>query len=202
MMLVPRTSSGSRVATTQLIGSALQLTAEPQPQARSTPIDRIGDLSLILTEPLEDSIGEDLSSADQPVWTELLHRVESEDSYRRTLEVILVARQAALLEALALETSRRSIQRARHDGLRSFAETRYGKAEGLYWQVLESSPGEASARVFLAEALIAQRLWVEAQDVLLGLMATRGQQQGAITYAQALLHGFKVGLYQRLGSFP
>lgn len=179
-------------APAQLIDSALHVLAESEKRTGALSVAQLDALPEILTAPIEE----------QPVWSELCQRVAVEGTATRALEAILVTRQAALLEALALETPRRSVQRARIDALRSFAETRYSKAEGLYWQVLESSPGELSARVFLAEALIAQRLWLDAQDVLLGLMASREPDQATLAYAQALLHGFEIGLYQRLGPFP
>ena len=163
---------------------------DPLAWVDSKPIEPVGDLPVLLG-----------TAVDQPIWSELQPRVESSSTGRRQLLQIIETRYRLLIHMLSSPDDRRSVERARLDALRAFAETRYRKAEALCWQVLESAPGEIPARAFLAEALIAQRRWLDAQDVLLGLRTVRSVPE-ALDFAAALRQGFETGLFQRLGPFP
>ncbi len=87
-------------------------------------------------------------------------------------------------------------------GILAFSDRRYRDAERHYWEVLEKNPGDLTARAFLAEALIAQRRWNDAHEVIAGLAEVRGQDHPALLFADSLRRGFEVGLYQRVGPFP
>lgn len=85
--------------------------------------------------------------------------------------------------------------------LLAFADRRYNEAEAQCWRALDHAPGDLFTRSFLAETLLAQRRWLDAQNVLEGLTQARVTHP-ALAFVKALRHGFEVGLYQRLGPFP
>lgn len=83
-------------------------------------------------------------------------------------------------------------------GMWHFAQGRYSDAERSYRQVLEQHETHDLTRAFLAEALIAQRRWAEAESILSSIVK-ESHDAAAIAFANELLSGLKLGVFSRAG---
>ena len=75
----------------------------------------------------------------------------------------------------------------------AFAAGRYNGAEKLYRQLVEDHPEHELGRAFLAESLIAQRRFREAED----LLSTVRRDPPAVRFAEGLVEGLQSGLFQQ-----
>ncbi len=81
-------------------------------------------------------------------------------------------------------------------GMWHFAQGQYADAERSYRQVLQQHADHDLTRAFLAETLIAQRRWAEAETLLNGIV--KGDRDAAaVTFANELISGMKLGVFQR-----
>lgn len=81
-------------------------------------------------------------------------------------------------------------------GLLAFAAGRYGDAEGRYRRLLEDHPGHDLGRAFLAESLLAQRRWREAEELLSNVRRER-RDPHAVRLAEGLAEGLRSRLFQQ-----
>jgi Flp pilus assembly protein TadD len=82
------------------------------------------------------------------------------------------------------------------EGICHFAKLDFAAAERSYRAGLEREPDNDLARAFLAESLIPQRRYREAED-LLRKVISRKSDQAAVALAQGLDDGLRQGLFQR-----
>ena len=82
------------------------------------------------------------------------------------------------------------------EGLCHFAKLDFAAAEKSYRAGLEREPENDLARAFLAESLIPQRRYREAEDLLRKVISRKGDP-AAVTLAQSLDEGLRQGLFQR-----
>jgi Tfp pilus assembly protein PilF len=82
------------------------------------------------------------------------------------------------------------------EGLCHFAKLDFPAAEKSYRAGLDKEAENDLAKAFLAESLIAQRRYREAED-LLRKVISRKSDQAAVTLAQSLDEGLRQGLFQR-----
>jgi Flp pilus assembly protein TadD len=82
------------------------------------------------------------------------------------------------------------------EGLCHFAKLDFAAAERSYRAGLEREPANDLAKAFLAESLIPQRRYREAEDLLRKVIAGKGDP-AAMTLAQSLDEGLRQGLFQR-----
>lgn len=80
-------------------------------------------------------------------------------------------------------------------GLSDFSEACYGDAEGHYLRLLSAHPDCDLGRAFLAECLIAQRRWREAQAAL-DMVLDADRDVEAVRLANSLAAGLSSGLFQ------
>ncbi|MEM9594633.1 MAG: tetratricopeptide repeat protein [Acidobacteriota bacterium] len=81
-------------------------------------------------------------------------------------------------------------------GLLDFAEGRYTGAEAKYRRLLTADPEHDIARAFLAESLVAQRRWREAEGLLAEVQGA-DRNAAAVRFAAELSAGLGSGLFQR-----
>ena len=81
-------------------------------------------------------------------------------------------------------------------GMAQFAAGEYLEAERSYRQVLETHQDDDLTRTFLAESLIAQRRWTDAQ-ALLAAVIKDARHKAAVGFARELLDGLARGFLQR-----
>ncbi|MEM7049986.1 MAG: tetratricopeptide repeat protein [Acidobacteriota bacterium] len=110
-----------------------------------------------------------------------LGRVERADELLRALEGL--APEAAATHWLG--------------GQLEFFRGRYRRAEQAYRKALQKRPGDRTLRVFLGEALVAQRRWREALTVLSELIS-EGRSDVSHRFAVALKTGLEQGMFQRV----
>jgi hypothetical protein len=72
----------------------------------------------------------------------------------------------------------------------------FEKAEASYRSILEDDSDHVGARTFLAESLIGQKRWREAEEILEWVVAS-GKEDPAVTYATELKGALERGLFQR-----
>ena len=82
------------------------------------------------------------------------------------------------------------------EGLCHFARLDFPAAERSYRASLTREPGNDLAKTFLAESLIPQRRYREAEDLLKQVLSGK-RDQAAVTLAQGLDEGLRQGLFQR-----
>ena len=82
------------------------------------------------------------------------------------------------------------------EGLCHFAKLDFPAAERSYRAGLEREPENDLARTFLAESLIPQRRYREAEELLRKVLS-RKSDQAAVALAQGLDEGLRQGLFQR-----
>lgn len=82
------------------------------------------------------------------------------------------------------------------EGLCHFARLDFAAAERSYRAGLEHEPENDLARAFLAESLIPQRRYREAEDLLRKVMSRKADPE-AVALAQGLDNGLRQGLFQR-----
>ena len=82
------------------------------------------------------------------------------------------------------------------EGLCHFAKLDFAAAERSYRAGLECEPENDLGRAFLAESLIAQRRYREAEDLLRKVISRKGDP-AAVSLAQGLDDGLRQGLFQR-----
>src|SRR5688572_2752262 len=81
-------------------------------------------------------------------------------------------------------------------GMAHFAAGDYAEAEKSYRQILETHKDDDLARAFLAESLVAQKRWNDAQS-LLAAVVKDGRHKAAVDFARELLNGLARGFLQR-----
>ncbi|MEW6365669.1 MAG: tetratricopeptide repeat protein [Acidobacteriota bacterium] len=81
-------------------------------------------------------------------------------------------------------------------GMWHFAQGQYGDAERGYRQVLQQHEDHDLTRAYLAEALIAQKRWSEAETAL-NSVVQGNRDPSAVAFAKELLSGLRSGLFQR-----
>lgn len=84
-------------------------------------------------------------------------------------------------------------------GMVAFARSRFPDAERSYRRILAIDPFHDLGRAFLAESLIAQRRWREA-EVLLGQVELSARDPQAARLAAGLAQGLRKGIFQRAAS--
>lgn len=84
------------------------------------------------------------------------------------------------------------------NGMFYFALEQYPEAEKHYRRMLEQSPDDLLARAYLAEALIAQQRWREAES-LLESIPDEPSSEPAVRFASYLKEALKEGIFQRAG---
>ncbi|HVS02005.1 MAG TPA: tetratricopeptide repeat protein [Thermoanaerobaculia bacterium] len=82
------------------------------------------------------------------------------------------------------------------EGLFHFGRLDYPAAERSYRSGLEQEPANDLAKAFLAESLIPQRRYREAEKLLEEVIG-RGADASAVALAQGLNEGLRQGLFQR-----
>jgi Tfp pilus assembly protein PilF len=82
------------------------------------------------------------------------------------------------------------------EGLCHFAKLDFGAAEKSYRSGLEREPDSDLTKAFLAESLIPQRRYREAEDLLRKVIAKKADP-AAVSLAQGLDEALKQGLFQR-----
>lgn len=83
------------------------------------------------------------------------------------------------------------------DGMLHTLAGSFEKAEASYRQILGDDPEHVGARTFLAESLIGQKRWREAEAVLGEVVAEGNEDDPAVTYAAELKGALDKGLFQR-----
>ena len=81
-------------------------------------------------------------------------------------------------------------------GMAQFAAGEYLEAERSYRQVLEKHQDDDLTRTFLAESLIAQKRWNDAQTLLAAVIRD-ARHKAAVGFARELLDGLARGFLQR-----
>jgi Flp pilus assembly protein TadD len=81
-------------------------------------------------------------------------------------------------------------------GMAHFAAGEYSEAERSYRQILERHADDDLTRTFLAESLIAQKRWSDAQ-ALLAAVIRDDRHKPAVSFARELLNGLARGILQR-----
>jgi thioredoxin-like negative regulator of GroEL len=81
-------------------------------------------------------------------------------------------------------------------GMAHFAAGEYVHAEKGYRAILETHTTDDLTRAFLAESLIAQRRWNDAQT-LLATVIKDDRHKPAVVFARELLNGLARGFLQR-----
>jgi Flp pilus assembly protein TadD len=84
-------------------------------------------------------------------------------------------------------------------GMAHFAAGDYGEAEKTYRTILETHAEDDLTRTFLAESLIAQKRWSDAQT-LLAAVIKNDRHKAAAGFALELLNGLAKGFLQRAAS--
>lgn len=115
-----------------------------------------------------------------------LLRAGSPDAAERALEA---------LEALE-RGSARAPQTAFLRGYIAFAKGRFSEAEACYRRHLDRVDGDDLARAFLAESLLVQRRWREAES-LLETVRRANRDARAVALAASLDQGHREGVYRR-----
>lgn len=82
------------------------------------------------------------------------------------------------------------------DGMLHTLSGSFEQAEASYRKILEDDAQHVGARTFLAESLIGQKRWREAEDILSGVVES-GVEDPAVTYASELKGALTKGLFQR-----
>lgn len=85
------------------------------------------------------------------------------------------------------------------DGMLYTLAGSFEKAEASYRSILNDDADHVGARTFLAESLIGQKRWREAEEVLDGVTES-GIEDPAVTYASELKGALEKGLFQRAAS--
>ena len=83
-------------------------------------------------------------------------------------------------------------------GMLHFAQGQYAGAERLYRQVLQQHEEHDLARAYLAESLIVQKRWSEAESML-NTVTNNTRDPQAVAFAGGLLNGLRAGIFQRAG---
>ncbi|HSS47886.1 MAG TPA: tetratricopeptide repeat protein, partial [Thermoanaerobaculia bacterium] len=78
-------------------------------------------------------------------------------------------------------------------GMLAFARQRFPEAERCYRRILEVAPEHDLGRAFLAESLIAQKRWREAEELLGGVRS----DSAAARFAAELATGLRLGIFQQ-----
>lgn len=81
-------------------------------------------------------------------------------------------------------------------GMWHFAQGHFGDAEKSYRRVLDTHASHDLTRAFLAESLIAQKRWPEAEKILASVVQAN-KDAAAVTFAQELINGLKLGVFHR-----
>jgi len=81
-------------------------------------------------------------------------------------------------------------------GMLQFAQEQFPTAEKVYRQILQQHDGYDLARVYLAESLIAQKRWAEAEP-LLTTVTQKKRDEKAVQFADSLLSALRTGIFQR-----
>ncbi len=127
-------------------------------------------------------------------WQEEIPRLLLELGYF-TMKVGLFEESQTLLGGVAELRPDDPIPRL-FQGMLWFARSEYRKAEDVYRQLLNTHPDFHLAKVYLAESLMAQRRWSEAERLLSEVLS--GIDDGPeVTFARELLNGLRKGLFQR-----
>lgn len=82
------------------------------------------------------------------------------------------------------------------DGMLHTLAGSFEKAEASYRKILEGDSDHVGARTFLAESLIGQKRWREAEEILADVVES-GREDPAVTYAGELKGALEKGLFQR-----
>ncbi len=84
------------------------------------------------------------------------------------------------------------------NGLFYFALGKYTEAEQAYRKMLAITPDDHLAKAYLAESLIAQHRWREAES-LLDTIPSEPTDDPAVRFATYLREGLREGIFQRAG---
>ena len=127
-------------------------------------------------------------------WEESLPRLLLEMGYFALKRGSLSDAQALLRGAQALRPG--DPTPAMFRGMAQFAAGEYAEAERSYRQILEKHQDDDLTRTFLAESLIAQKRWNDAQ-ALLAAVIKDARHKAAVGFARELLNGLAHGFLQR-----
>ena len=83
------------------------------------------------------------------------------------------------------------------NGMFAFAIEKYAEAEKHYRRILDRRPDDADALVYLAESLIAQQRWREAENTL--RRVPKEPDGPTARFAAELLSALQQGVFQRAG---
>lgn len=82
------------------------------------------------------------------------------------------------------------------DGMLHTLTGNFEEAEASYRRILEDDSEHIGARTFLAESLVGQKRWREAEEILAEVVGS-GTEDPAVTYAAELKGALDKGLFQR-----